>query len=54
MYRYHGTEYKEIGWRCNLDVLHRSDDGAEFIAVVAHHRTGIDEVVSAFFNRLAV
>ena len=39
---------------CNLDVLHRSDDGTEFIAVMAHHRTGIDEVVPAFFDCLAV
>ena len=54
MYRYHGTEHKEIGWCCNLDVLHRTDDGTEFIAVVAHHRSGINEVVPAFFNRLAV
>ena len=54
MYRYRGTGQKEIGWCGNLDVLHRTDDGTEFIAVVAHHRTGIDEVVSAFWNRLAV
>lgn len=54
MYCYHGTEHEEIGWRCNLNVLHRTDNGTEFIAVMAHHRTGINKVVPAFFNRLAV
>lgn len=54
MHLHHGAEDKKV-CRCgDLDILHRSDDCTELMTIMAHHRTGIDEVVPAFLEGLAM
>ena len=54
VYGHHSSEDEEVGRCCNLDVLHRTNDGGEFVTIMAHYRTGVDEVVSSFLDGLSV
>lgn len=47
VYLHHGPEHKIIRGRGDLDVLHGAYDGTQAVAVVAHQRAGVYEVVPA-------
>ena len=45
MHLNHSTEDKEVGWSCNLNILHRPDNRIQTVAIMTHHGTGIDKIM---------